>query len=139
MQTLSENQLYAKLRKCSFYKKQLLYLCHIISREGVKVDPKNIKAIQEWPTLQNVIEVKPFMGLTGYYRKFIEAFSRIANPITSLQNKGIKFLWTPECKNNFHLLKELLTSAPVLHIVDHDKEYVVYTDASLEDLGGVLI
>ena len=87
----------------------------------------------------NVSEVISFMGLVGYYRRFIVGFSKIAHPITSLQNKGTKFEWTLKCENNFNILKELLTSAPVLNIVDPNESFVVCTDACKEGLGGVLM
>jgi hypothetical protein len=117
-QVLREYQLYSKLSKCSFYQKQIQYLGHIISEKGIAVDPENVKAIRGWPTPRNVSEVISFMGLAGYYRRFIVWFSKIVHTITSLQNKGTKFEWTLKCENNFNLLKELLTSAPVLNIVD---------------------
>jgi hypothetical protein len=84
-----------------------------------------------------VAELRSFMGLAGYYRRFIVGFSKIAHPITSLQNKGTKFEWTPKCENNFNLLKELITSAPVLKIVDPNESFVVCTDACKEGIGGV--
>jgi hypothetical protein len=87
---------------------------------------------------QNVSEVKYFMGLVGYYKIFIAGFSKIVHPITSLQKKGIKFEWTIECEENFNLLKELLTSAPILNIFDPNEIFVVCTDACKEGLGGVL-
>jgi hypothetical protein len=83
--------LYAKLSKCSFYHKQIHYLGHIISKDGIVVDPENIDAIREWSAPKNVTEVRSFMGLVGYYMIFIEGFSKIAQPITSLQKKGVKF------------------------------------------------
>jgi hypothetical protein len=79
-----------------------------------------------------------FYGITRYYRRFIAGFSKISHPITSLQKKGIKFEWTVECEENFNLLKELLTSAPILNIVDPNENFVVCTDACKEGLGGVL-
>jgi hypothetical protein len=102
------------------------------------VDPENIEAIRGWPTPRNVSEVRSFMGLLGYYSRFIAGFSKIAHPITSLQKKGIKFEWTFECEENFNLLKELLTSAPVLNIIDPNESFVVCTNACKEGLGGVL-
>ena len=90
LQVLREHQLYAKLSKCSFYQKQIHYLGHIISKEGIAVDPEKVQAIQEWPAPRNVTKVRSFMGLTGYYRRFIAEFSRIDHAITSLQRKEKK-------------------------------------------------
>jgi hypothetical protein len=118
LQVMREHQLYAKLSKCSFYQKKIHYLGHIILEQGIVVDPEKIEAIRGWPTPMNASEVRYFMGLAGYYKRFISYFSKISHPITSLQNKGMKFEWTSECEEKFNLLKELLTSAPVLKIVD---------------------
>jgi hypothetical protein len=106
--------------------------------EGIAVDPEKIEAIKGWPRPKNISEVRSFMGLAGYYRRFIEGFSKIAHPITSLQKKGIKFEWTTKCEENFQHLKELLTSAPILKIADPNEDFVVCTDACKEGLGGVL-
>jgi hypothetical protein len=105
LQVLREHQLYAKLSKCSFYQRQIHYLGHIISEEGIVVDPKKVEAIQEWSTPRNVEEVRSFMGLAGYYRRFIAGFSKISHPITSLQRKEKKFQWTEECESSFQQLK----------------------------------
>jgi hypothetical protein len=102
------------------------------------VDPEKVKAIQEWPAPRNVTEVRSFMGLAGYYRRFIAGFSRIAHAITSLQKKEKKFQWTKQCESSFQQLKQLLTSAPILKIADPSKDYIVCTDACKEGLGGVL-
>jgi hypothetical protein len=91
LQVLREHQLYAKLRKWSFYQRQIHYLGHIISKEGIIVDPKKVEAIKKWSVPRNVVEVRSFMGLVGYYRSFIIGFSKIAHPITSLQRKGKTF------------------------------------------------
>jgi hypothetical protein len=101
LQMLREHQLYAKLSKCSFYQRQIHYLGHIISKEGIDVDPEKVQAIQEWPVPRNVAEVRSFMGLAGYYRRFIDEFSKIAHSITSLQRKEKKFQWTEECESSF--------------------------------------
>jgi hypothetical protein len=87
---------------------------------------------------KNVTEVRSFMGLAGYYRRFIEGFSKIAHPITSLQRKGVKFQWTMDCEKSFQHLKQLLTSAPILRIADPNEDFIVCTDACNEGLGGVL-
>jgi hypothetical protein len=105
LQVLQEHQLYSKLSKCSFYQNIIHYLGHIISKDGIGVDLDKIKAIREWSAPKNVIEVRSFMGLAGYYRRFIAWFSRIAHPITSLQRKGKKFQWTEECERIFQQLK----------------------------------
>ena len=138
LQTLREHQLYAKLEKCEFFKTEIQYLGHVISKEGIAVDPKKIHAISEWPVPKDVTDDRSFMGLTGYYRRFIEGFSKIAYPITSLQKKGVKFAWTSRCQESFDQLKELLTRVPVLKVVDPLKNYTVYIDASLQGVGGVL-
>ena len=90
LQLLREHQLYAKLSKCDFYRDIIRYLGHIISEEGISVDPEKIEAIMNWPT-PLVTDVRSFMGLAGYYRRFIEGFSKVAHLVTSLQKKGIKF------------------------------------------------
>jgi hypothetical protein len=114
-------------------------LGHIILEQGIAVDPKKIEAIKGWPTPRNVSDVKYFMGLVGYYRRFIVGFSNISHPITSFQKKGTKFELALKRENNFNLLKELLTSAPVLKIVDLNESFVVCTYACKEGLGGVLM
>jgi hypothetical protein len=129
LKVLREHQLYAKLSKCSFYQKQIHYLGHIISKDGIAVDPEKIEAIREWSASKNVTEVRSFMGLAGYYKIFIEGFSNIAHPITSLQRKGVKFQWTLDCKKSFQHLKQLLTSAPILRIVDPDEDFNICFDA----------
>ena len=80
------------------------------------MNPKKIEAIMNCPTPRNVTDVRSFIGLAGYYRRFIEGFSKVAHPVTSLQNKGIKFEWTPRCEESFQQLKNILTSSPVLNI-----------------------
>ena len=93
----------------------------------------------DWSTPKNVSEVRSFMGLAGYYRRFIEGFLKLAHPITSLQKKGVKFDWTSKCEDNFQKLKEMLTSAPVLKIADLEGIFVVCTDACNQGIGGVLM
>jgi hypothetical protein len=107
-----------------------------------KVSPwiqPRLKAIMEWPVPTNVTEVRSFMGLAGYYRRFVEGFSRIANPISELQKKNTKFVWTENCAESFRRLKELVTTAPILKVPVMDADFLVCTDASKEGLGGVLM
>eukprot|EP00253_Pinus_taeda_P011976 PITA_11976 len=139
LQTLREHQLYAKFSKCDFFKEEIQYLGHVITKEGIAVNPEKIKAIMDWPIPKDVTDVQSFMGLAGYYRIFVKGFSKVAFPITSLQKKGKTFHWTPNCQKSFEQLKELLTTAPILRIADPDKDYVVCTDASKEGVGGVLM
>jgi hypothetical protein len=108
LQCLRENKLYGKLSKCSFYQSKIHYLGHVISGEGIIMDPTKVKAIMEWPAPTNVPEVCSFMGLAGYYRRFIEGFSKIENPITELQKKNKKFVWTEKCVEEFRRLKEIV-------------------------------
>jgi hypothetical protein len=92
----------------------------------------------EWPVPKDVVDIQSFMGITGYYHRFIEGFSKITYPITSLQKKGIKFKWSKKCQDSFNKLKELLTTAPILKVADPDKDFTICVDASKERLGGVL-
>jgi hypothetical protein len=89
-------------------------LGHIISSKGISVDPEKVKSILEWPVPKNAHEVRSFMRLAGYYQRFVEGFSKIAKPITTLQCKGVRYEWTEECNSAFIELKKLLTSAPIL-------------------------
>jgi hypothetical protein len=120
LQCLREHKLYGKLSKCSFYQSRIHYLGHVISDEGITVDPAKVEAIMEWPAPTNVTEVCSFMGLAGYYRRFVEGFSKIANPITELQKKNKKFVWTEKCAEAFRRLKELLTTTSILKVPDMD-------------------
>jgi hypothetical protein len=139
LQVLREHHLYAKFSKCDFFQKQVHYLGHVISKEGVAVDPDKIRSIMEWPTPKDVSDIRSFMGLAGYYRRFIKGFSKIGCPITALQKKGIKFIWTSKCEERFQELKYLLTHAPMLKIADPDNDFLVCTDACKEGLRGVLM
>jgi hypothetical protein len=113
-------------------------LGHIISKDGIAVSSEKIESIREWSTPNNVIEVRSFMGLASYYRRFIGGFSNIAHPITSLQREGMKFQWTSDCERSFQHLKQLLTSTPILRIADPNEGFIACTNACNEGLGGVL-
>ena len=92
MQVLRDRELYAKFSKCEFWMPEVAFLGHIVSAEGVKVDPAKIEAVAAWTTPTNVKEVRSFLGLSGYYRRFVEGFSMIARPLTSLQRKTTRFV-----------------------------------------------
>ena len=98
LHTLTERQLYAKLSKCQFWLDRVTFLGHVISAEGVSVDPHKIEAMVNWKPPKNVSEVRSFLGLAGYYRKFVEGFSRIAAPLTKLTRKDVKYDWVDTCQ-----------------------------------------
>jgi hypothetical protein len=114
-------------------------LCHAISEGGVAVDPDKIRSIMKWPIPKDVSDIRSFMGLEGYYRRFIKGFSKIGCPITALQKKGVEFKWAQECEERFQSLKYLLTHAPMLKIVDPENGFLVCNDTCKEGLGVVLM
>eukprot|EP00253_Pinus_taeda_P007066 PITA_07066 len=125
LRLLREHQLYAKLSKCNFFQTELQYLEHVVSKEDITVDLEKIRAIMEWVAPKSLNWVRYFMGLAGYYSRFIRNFSQVSYPITSLQRKGKKFKCIEECEASFEKLKQLLTHALVLQITDPNKEFVV--------------
>ena len=139
LQILRECQLYAKFSKCQFWLDKVALLSHIISAEGISVDPHKIEAIVNWKPPTNVSEVRSFLGLAGYYRKFVEGFSKIATPLTNLLKKDHKFEWSDTCQHSFEELRQRLTTAPVLALPSGKDGYVVYSDASKQGLGCVLM
>ena len=139
LQTLREKQLYAKFSKCEFWLDRIVFLGHVISADGVYVDPKKIEAVVNWEPPTSVTEVRSFLGLAGYYRRFVQGFSIIATPLTKLLKKNAKFEWTEECQQSFDELKRCLTTAPVLNLPADGGGYVVYSDASRKGLGCVLM
>ena len=139
LQTLRENQLFAKLSKCDFWLKEVSFLGHIVYAEGIRVDPIKIKAIVNWKPPRNVTEVRSFLGLAGYYRRFVQGFSVIASSLTRLLRKGVKFEWDDKCQSSFERLKEILVEVPVLIQPTSGRDYTVYSDASRIGLGCVLM
>ncbi|XP_017423559.1 uncharacterized protein LOC108332764 [Vigna angularis] len=136
---LKEKELYAKLSKCEFWMKSEQFLGHVVSAEGISVDPTKVRAVLEWASPRSVTEVRSFVGLAGYYRRFIEGFSKIVASLTQLTRKDHPFAWTDRCESSFQELKKKLTSAPVLVIPDTSKPFEVYCDASHQGLGCVLM
>ena len=126
---LRKHQLYAKFSKCEFWLQRVSFLGHVLTAEGVEVDPEKVKAVSEWKQPTSASEIRSFLGLAGYYRRFIEGFSKIARPMTELLRKDTKFVWSEACERSFQELKRRLTSAPVLVLPDNQKNFVVYCDA----------
>jgi len=136
---LRERKLYAKFSKCQFWLEEVAFLGHVISKDGVSVDPEKVRAVTEWQRPTSVTEIRSFLGLAGYYRRFVEGFSRLAAPMTRLTQKNVKFEWSEKCERCFQELKDRLVSAPILALPVSGKEFVVYSDASIQGLGCVLM
>jgi len=139
LQKLREHELYAKLSKCEFWLKEVSFLGHIISNGGVVVDPKKVQDVLSWKPPKDVSEIRSFLGMARYYKRFIEGFSKLAKPMTALLEKNAKFIWSKECQASFEELKKRLTSAPVLILPDITKSFSIYCDASRQGLGCVLM
>ena len=127
-----------KPKKCCFAQLQVRYLRHIVSSDGIRTDPKKLQAVREFPPPSSVKEVRSFVGLASYYRKFIPHFARVAGPLHALTKKDVTFVWTPECQSAFEELKQLLTTAPLLVYPRFDRPFMLETDASGSGLGAVL-
>ena len=136
---LREHQLYAKFSKCDFWLKEVQFLGHILSAEGVAVDPSKVKDVLDWKPPTTVHQVRSFLGLAGYYRRFIPDFSKVSKSITELLKNQVKFVWSSDCEEAFQTLKRLLTTAPVLAQPDIKKPFDVYCDASGIGIGCVLM
>jgi hypothetical protein len=136
---LWEPQLYAKFSKCAFWLEEIQFLGHVLSANGIAVDPNKVKDILEWKPPTIVHQVQNFLRLASYYRRFIPDFSKIVKPITSLLKNDTKFNWSLRCNEAFEQLKVLLTTAPVLAQPDIEKPFDVYYDASGSGLGCVLM
>ncbi|KAJ9541625.1 LOW QUALITY PROTEIN: hypothetical protein OSB04_028131 [Centaurea solstitialis] len=139
LEMLKRERLYAKFSKCEFWLKEVQFLGHIVTQEGIKVDPAKIEAIKDWESPKSPSEVRNFLGLAGYYRRFIEHFSAIAMPPTVLTKKDVKFEWTSTCERAFNNLKGKLTSAPILTLPNGTGGFVVCCDASKLGLGCILM
>jgi hypothetical protein len=139
LQRLREHRLYAKLSKCDFWLKEIKFLGHTISQAGIAVDPDKVQEVMNWKPPTTVRQIRSFLGLAGYYRRFIPDFSRIAKPMTEVLKKGAKFVWGQKCEDAFHSLRQHLTTTPVLAQSDNNKPFDVYCDASGTGLGCVLM
>jgi hypothetical protein len=130
LEKLRSNQLYVKFSKCEFWLTEVTFLRHVISAGGVSVDPSKVKDVLNRVPPTNASEIQSFLGLAGYYGRFIKDFSKIAKPMTRLLEKNKDFDWTKECQANFEELKKRLTSAPVLILPEITKMFDIYCDAS---------
>ncbi|KAL8104619.1 hypothetical protein AgCh_028732 [Apium graveolens] len=119
-------------RKCNF-------VGHVVNKEGIKLDPAKIEAVMNWERPKTPTEVRSFLGLAGYYRRFVQDFSKIFAPLTKLTRKNEKFVWTEKCEESFQELKKGLVTAPVLVLLDEKGEFSIFSDASYKGLGCVLM
>ncbi|GJZ97088.1 putative reverse transcriptase domain-containing protein [Tanacetum coccineum] len=139
LELLKKEELYAKFSKCEFWISKVQFLGHVIDSEGIHVDPAKIEAIKDWTSPKSPTEIRQFLGLAGYYRRFIEGFSKIAKPMTKLTQKKVKFVWGDKQEAAFQLLKQKLCSAPILALPEGSEDFIAYCDASKKGLGAVLM
>ena len=139
LDTMRQHKLYGGFAKCNFLAEELPYLGHIITREGVKVDPHKIQAITTWTAPTDASQVRRFLGLTVYFRRFVKGYSLITQPLTKLLCKRTPFVWSHACQAAFDTLKHALTSAPILCIPDCSKPFEMVCDAAADGIGGVLL
>ncbi|GJV28388.1 putative reverse transcriptase domain-containing protein [Tanacetum coccineum] len=139
LELLKKEELYAKFSKCEFWIPKVQFLGHVIDSEGIHVDPAKIESIKDWTSPKSPTEIRQFLGLVGYYRRFIEGFSKIAKPMTKLTQKKVKFEWGDKQEAAFQLLKQKLCSAPILALPEGSEDFIAYCDASKKGLGAVLM
>jgi hypothetical protein len=128
-----------KLKKCFFAQQEIHYLGHILNFHGIHTDPDKVAAVCHWPQPSNVKELRGFLGLAGFYHKFVHHFAVLARPLTNLLKKHTLFVWTDEHQSAFSALKEALCTAPVLAIPDFSKPFAIETDACHNGVGAVLL
>ncbi|KAK1421343.1 hypothetical protein QVD17_23595 [Tagetes erecta] len=139
LELLRGERLYAKFSKCEFWLREVQFLGHIVNEQGIQVDPSKVEAVMKWETPRTATEIRRFLGLAGYYRRFIKDFSKIAKSLTKLTQKKVAFKWEPEQEEAFRTLKERLSSAPILALPNGNDDFVVYCDASATGFGCVLM
>lgn len=139
LKILRKEKLYAKFSKCEFLLQEVQFLGHVVNNEGIKVDPAKIESIMNWERPKSPTKVRSFMGLAGYYRRFVKDFAKIASPLTKLTRKNEKYEWNDKCEESFQELKKRLVTAPILTLPDEQGNFMIYSDASHKGLGCVLI
>ncbi|GKA35120.1 putative reverse transcriptase domain-containing protein [Tanacetum coccineum] len=139
LELLKKEELYAKFSKCEFWIPKVQFLGHVIDSKGIHVDPAKIESVKDWTSPKSPTEIRQFLGLAGYYRRFIEGFSKIAKPMTKLTQKKVKFEWGDKQETTFQLLKQKLCSAPILALPEGSEDFIAYCDASKKGLGAVLM
>ena len=135
---LRDAQLKLSPKKCSLFQSEVKYLGHVISHEGVSTDPLKIAAISDWPVPTNIRDLRSFLGLCSYYRRFVRGFAELAKPLYKLQEKGASYVWSEDCERSFARLKKCLTATPILAFPSVDNEFILDTDASNSGVGAVL-
>ncbi|GJS27585.1 putative reverse transcriptase domain-containing protein [Tanacetum coccineum] len=138
-QLLKKEELYAKISKCEFWIPKVQFLGHVIDSEDIYVDPAKIESIKDWASPKSPTEIRQFLGLAWYYRRFIEGFSKIAKPMTKITQKKVKFEWGDKQEATFQVLKQKLCSAPILALPEGSEDFFAYCDASKKGLGAVLM
>jgi hypothetical protein len=139
IQILQDNHFLLKMSKCEFAKGELEYLGHTISTKGIHTEPSKVQAVLDWPVPQSLKALRGFLGLTGYYRRFIKHYGLISKPLTQLLKKGVQFQWTSVAQTAFDTLKQALVQAPVLAVPNFSQQFVLETDASDLGIGAVLM
>ncbi|GJV37488.1 putative reverse transcriptase domain-containing protein [Tanacetum coccineum] len=139
LELLKKEELYAKFFKCEFWLPKVQFLSYVIDSQGIHVDPTKIEPIKDWAYPKMPMEIRQFLGLAGYYRRFIKGFSKIAKPMTKLTQKKVKFVWDDKQEAAFQLLKQNLCSVPILALPEGSEDFIVYCDASIKGLGAVLM
>ncbi|GKD09551.1 putative reverse transcriptase domain-containing protein [Tanacetum coccineum] len=139
LELLKKEELYAKFSKCEFWLPNVQFLSHVIDRQGIHVDPYKIESIKDWASPKTPTEIRQFLGLAGYYRRFIKGFLKIAKSMTKLTQKGVKFDWGDKQEAVFQLIKQKLCSAPILALPEGSEDFIVYCNASIKGLGVVLM
>lgn len=138
LQRINKAGLKLKLSKCKFAQPSLEFLGHIVTKDGITPDPKKVEAVKNFPIPRDITELRSFLGLCSYYRKFVEGFAKIATPLHSLLKKGNDYAWTPAADSAFNTLRNKLITAPILRFPDFEKPFLLYCDASIRGLGAVL-